>query len=72
MKRAAWLLLLLFSAWLFALPGARLQRATAPAPTVSISDGKASLAAEHVAAESVTPQVWRAPLGARLPVPGFA
>ncbi len=71
MKRAAWLLLLLFSAWLVfpGLPGARLR--PVPAPSVSVSDSKVSLAVEHVAAKSVMPHVLRAPVGSRLPVPLF-
>jgi hypothetical protein len=68
---AAWLLLLLFSAWLFVLPGTRLPPVVAPTPAVSVSDGQVSLAVEHVAAESVMPHVLRAPLWARLPVPSF-
>ena len=72
MKRAACLLLLLFSGWLLALPGARLQPAAARAPTVSVNDGKVSPAVEHVAAASAMPQVLRAPLASRLPVPLLA
>ncbi len=71
MKRAAWLVLLLFSAWLFVLPGARLRPVAAPTASVSVSDGKAGLAVAHVAAASVMPQVLRAPLWLRLPVPSF-
>jgi len=69
MKRTTWVLLLLFSTWLFAVPGARLRSEPARAPTLSVSDGKVSLSVEHVAANPVAPPVLRAPILARLPVP---
>lgn len=72
MKRAVGVLLLLFAAWLLALPGARAPRRLAAPPTVSASDGKAASAVEHVVQQLPPPQVLRAPLWARLPAAPLA
>ena len=72
MTRSALTLLLLLASWLLSLP--ELRAATAPAPVAVVAashdEARAGEAREHVAAQSATPQVPRAPLLARLsPLP---
>lgn len=66
MKRAASVLLLLFTAWLVTLPSAHV-RALASPPAVSAVDGKAVVTVEHVVPTFTRPLLLRAPLWARLP-----
>jgi hypothetical protein len=68
MKRAVFLLLFVLTAWLLAVPAARVARLPAQAPGVSVGDGKASAAVEHVAAQHAMPHVARAARVARLPI----
>jgi hypothetical protein len=68
MKRAVFLLLFVLTAWLLALPAARVARLPAEAPGVSVSAGKLSTAGEHVAAQHAMPHVARAARVARLPI----
>jgi hypothetical protein len=67
MKRAAQLLLLLLTAWLLTTT-ARLPTAPHVGPPVASSEERARPGVEHVAAESATPQVPKAPLLSREPV----
>lgn len=70
MKRAArLLLLLLFSLWLWALPGARLPRLAHVERAPAVSEQRVQSQVEHVAPGSASAQLAKAPLLARLQAP---
>jgi len=71
MKRAAFLLLLVFGAWLLAAPASRIPAPRTEPPAVSASGDKADAGIEQLRPPSAASHVARAPRLARLPTAPF-